>query len=298
MRLPYFLALAALLVSCSESPKDAPVASEESGAPEPVVTEAEPKPTAPPKFWSELAIHKAIRAVNPVYSGNGQFQIDPQGQPQAISLAACGVSDIGPLKGMALQQIDLSGNPISDLSPLKGMPLIGLYLEDTNVEDLTPLAGNTTLKELYVSRTPLRKLSGLEGVPIEQFNAINSRVEDLSGLAGTPLKMAWFTGCNVTDITPLRGCPMESLTLHQTPITDLSPLAGTSLQRLHIGETPVTDLTPLAGLPLTRLVFDYDKIEKGLDVVKAIPSITEIGTAYDDNKKDLVLPAQFWAEKG
>jgi Leucine-rich repeat (LRR) protein len=85
-----------------------------------------------------------------------------------------------------------------------------------------------------------------------------------------------------------------SLTLHRTKVADLSPLAKSGLQRLHIGETRVTDLSPLAGLRLTRLVFDPEKITKGKEAVMAIPTITEIGTKFEDEANDLAAPAVFW----
>jgi Leucine-rich repeat (LRR) protein len=89
-----------------------------------------------------------------------------------------------------------------------------------------------------------------------------------------------------------------SLTLHRTPVNDISPLANTGLQRLHIGETNVSDLTPLKGLRLTRLVFDPDDIKSGMDVVKAIPTITEIGSKFEDGQNDLKPAAVFWQERG
>ena len=74
---------------------------------------------------------------------------------------------------------------------------------------------------------------------------------------------------------------------------DLSPLAGTSLQRLHIGETPITDLSPLKGMSLTRLVFNPDMITTGFDVIAQMPSLTEVGTRFEDGSNDLQPPGAF-----
>lgn len=288
-----FCALALVLVSCKE---------EDSGAerPEPASTpEQEPKKTVSPAptVWSELTIHQAIRDKNPDYSGNGQFQIDERGQPVAMSLDSCGVSDISMLRGMPLQSLDLRGCPVPDISALEGMPLLELYVENTAVDDLSPLEGIQTLRKFYGSGTVLSDLSPLEGAPIMELNLVGTRVEDLAPLSTMPIQMLWLTDSPVKDITPLAKCPLVSLTLHRTLVTDLSPLAGTRLQRLHIGETPVVDLTPLQSVPLTRLVFSPGKIEKGMDVVKAIPSLQEIGSQFEDGANDLQSPAAFWSAR-
>ena len=242
--------------------------------------------------WNDQRLHDEIRHYNPNYTGQGQFQIEG-GKVLRAMLAKAGIVNLECFRGMSLLGLDLSGNAVKDLSPLKGHPLEAIYLEDTAVEDLTPLRG-APIREFYAARTPLHNLIGLEGAPIEQFNVVGSRVADLSALKGAPLQMVWLTDCPVSDVSALVESPLVSLTLHRTKITDLSPLAGTRLQRLHIGETMVTDLTPLATVPLTRLVFTPPLIEKGIDAVKSISTMREIGHKFDDSGRELVAPAKFW----
>ena len=102
-----------------------------------VLLAAEPvKKTPPPQptFWSEVKLHEVIRAANPGYTGNGQFQIDQRGQVQAIALDKCGVTDISPFKGMNLMALYLLECAVSDISMLADMPLVELYLENTGGE--------------------------------------------------------------------------------------------------------------------------------------------------------------------
>jgi len=113
-----------------------------------------------------------------------------------------------------------------------------------------------------------------------------------------PLQMLWLTDTPVSDIAPLAKCPLVSLTLHRTSVTDVSPLAGTALQRLHIGETDVTDLSPLRGMRLTRLVFDPDKITKGIEVLAELPALQEVGTKFEEGANDLAPPAVFFQNRG
>ncbi len=295
---PIFLSacLPLLLVSCGEGNDPATESTPNVDAAAPAEkTERAPAPQQP-QFWSEVKLHEAVRSKNPGYSGNGQFQIDQNGQVQAIALDNCGVTDLSPFEGMKLQALYLLSCPVPDVTPLRGMPLVELYLENTAVKDLSPIAGMSSLRKLYLSGTMVSDLSPLKGLPITELNLVNTQVSDLSPLAGMPLQMLWLTDSPVENIAPLADSPLVSLTLHRTPVTDLSPLANSNLQRLHIGETNVTDLTPLKGVRLTRLVFDPDEIEKGMDVLQQMPTLRELGTKFEDGANDLKPPPVFWQE--
>ena len=94
------------LVGCGGD-DDAPEHTETAPVAEPAPTPAPaPAPATKPKFWSEVALHSAIREVNPGYSGNGEFQIE-NGKVSAIRLAQCGVTNLTPLAGMELAMLDL-----------------------------------------------------------------------------------------------------------------------------------------------------------------------------------------------
>ncbi|MCC6882341.1 MAG: hypothetical protein WBE58_11640 [Verrucomicrobiales bacterium] len=288
------LALAAG-ISCSPS---TPPAGEGSGSDEKAPVSAVDAPAEPPRrLWTEVTLHEAVRAKNPDYTGNGEFNLTPDGLPVAIGLGKCKVSDISFLRGMPLQALDLLECPVKDLSPIQGMPLVELYLEKTPVENLSVLATLPTLQKLYLNDTPVKDLAPIRGLAqLQELYLVHTQVSDLGPVGGlSALQGLWLTGSPVSDLTPLKQSPLISLTVHQTKVQDLSPLAGTRLQRLHIGETAVKDLTPLGGLALTRLVFTPGRIEKGFDAVKAIPSLREIGTRFDDAEKDLASPAEFWS---
>jgi Leucine-rich repeat (LRR) protein len=153
------------------------------------------------------------------------------------------------------------------------------------------------IKKLYLSGTPVRDIAPLQGMPLTDFNAIDTQIVDISPLAKSPIAMLWLTNCPVESIAPLHTIPLVSVTLKGTKVRDLTPLSGTQLQRLHIAETPVEDLSPLKGIPLTRLVFTPANIKQGLDVAKALP-LAQIGTRFEEDGNDLLPPAQFWAGQG
>ncbi len=238
-------------------------------------------------------LHAALRARNPGYTGLAQFRIE-QGQVLAADLSKSGLSDLTPLASWAAEALDLSGNLVSDLSPLKGMQLGTLYLERTQVKDLSPLT-DMPLHELYLGFTPVSDLKPLRGAPLVNLNLISSAVQDINPLADAPLEMLWLSDTKVSDLSPLANSPLVSLTLKGTQVSELAPVRQmTKLQRLHIGATPVTDLTPLRDLQLTRLVFNPANITAGIDAVRQIKTMQQLGTVFEDTTESLMSPSEFW----
>jgi internalin A len=235
----------------------------------------------------------ALKEKNPAFSG--QLQMEPiSADLLALVINDPNLKDIRPLARQRIGLLDLSKCDLTDLSPLQGLPLTELYLEDNaRLADITALRG-MPLQKLYLSRTRVENLGPLRGAPLEDLNLLGARVKDLAPLAECPIKMLWLTGCPVEDISPLRRVPLVSLTLQDTRVSDLSPLEGHSLQRLHIGGTEVTDLTPLGSSQLTRLIFTPAKIKTGLDAVRKIATLQELGTRFDDSADDKMPPASFW----
>lgn len=235
------------------------------------------------------ALHQRLKARNPDYNGNAQFA-----QDQALGLVGdftgSRISDLSPLAGVPFNALDLRGQPISDLRPLKGMPLTLLGIEDTQVADLTPLTG-MKLQKLYLNNAPLSDVRSLAGMPLKELMLAGTKVKDLMSLKGSPVQSLWLNNTPMRDISPIAGCRLISLTLEGTKVVDLKPLAKmTSLKRLNIAEAPVADLTPLKHLKLERLVFTPGNIMKGLDIVRNMKSLKEVGTMLDT----LMPPEEFW----
>ena len=190
--------------------------------------------------------------------------------------------------------LDLSGNPVREIRHLKGMPLRTLFLENTKVESLRDLK-DARLVELRLNNSPVSSLQGLEGQPLENLYAVGTRITEVSALNASNLNQLWLSESPVSDVSGLKGLPLVSLTLYRTFVSDLSFVRKLPvLQRLHIGDTLIEDLTPLDGLNLTRLVFSPDRIKKGLNIVRNLHGLREIGTAFDDQRRDLTSPELFW----
>jgi len=151
---------------------------------------------------------------------------------QPASTSAAILTDVSPLKGLSLIELNLDGNPILDLTPLQGMPLEQLSLWQWRGTDLRPLKG-MKLKSLNIG-------GGMQKL-------------DLTPLAELPLDFLCINFSRVTDLTPLKKVPLTTLLCANTPVSDLTPLSGTKLKLLTIYKTNVWDLSPLKGLPLTEL---------------------------------------------
>jgi len=234
-------------------------------------------------------LEELLRAKNPGYKGGVQFEMD-QGLPVGISLAGLDVEDISMLEDLPLLALDLSGTRVSDISVLKGMPLRMLAMEQTRVEDLSPLK-DSQIQQLHLNNTRVRNLQDIEGLPIRELYLPETRVVDLSPLVGMPITGLWLNDTDVEDITVLGTMPLETVTLRGTRVKDLTPLARVAqLKRIHIAETRVEDLTPIAGLQLTRLLFTPSRINKGMDLIRLMPTLKELGDSFDSR----MPPAQFW----
>lgn len=287
---PAAVALAALLlVACGCGDADSQAPSNQDAPP---VSVAPARPDDP-RHMTVSELPEKLKAANPGFTG----QLDARrvaGEIRSLDLYGSGVSDISPLRGLPLRELDLTGLPVEDISALNGMPLRALMLEGTRVRDLTPLKG-MHLEVLKLQSTPVTDLSPIHGMPLRELNLMNLPIEDIGFVRDMPLEILWLVGTRVKDLSPLRGKRLVSLDIQGTPVADLSPLRGmTTLKRLNIAESAVSDLTPLEGLALERLIFTPERIHKGLEVVRNMPSLERlgIGRSFDT----VMPPAQFWAE--
>jgi len=145
---------------------------------------------------------------------------------------------------------------------------------------------------LYLEGTNVKNLAPLTEARLQFLNLKNTPVEDITPLKDQPLNTLWLVGTKVKSLEPLVGKTLISLDVENTTVEDLSPLRKLpSLERLNIAGSAVTDLTPLQGLRLNRLIFTPEKISKGLNVARSMPTLKEIGPTL----KTATNPAKFWA---
>lgn len=263
-----------------------------------ITPEAKPKPAArsPLREVDLKSLTEGLRAANPSF--RAEPMVEDQGGIIVLAINDPEIRDISPLAGLRIHKLDLYQCSVSDLTPLAGLPLVALALDRTKVTDLRPLAG-MPLEYLSLSETEVTDLTPLAGCPLKQLNLVRTKVTNLAPLARCPLETLWLNDTPVKDLSPLRNVPLVSLTIAGTLVEDLSPLKGMPLKRLHIARSQVKDLTPLRWLRLERLVFTPSRIQTGMDIIRHMPTLREIGTAFgeaDWGIPDRIMPPEeFWA---
>jgi len=213
-------------------------------------------------FWRNLLEKQGVKF--------NKIKLDEDGILRELDLKETGITDLTPLKGIPLTNLEAGKNELSDLTPLKGMPLKHLAIGYTRVSDLTPLKG-MPLTTLYLISNPT--------------------LSDLTPLKG--MKLIWLNlhGTKATDLTPLKGMPLTDLAIgYCRDLVDLTPLKGMPLTKLDIADTRVSDLTPLKGMKLTYFIFTPTSIRKGIDCIQEMTTLKIMGTYWNNQ----ISADEFW----
>jgi serine/threonine protein kinase len=195
-----------------------------------------------------------------------------------LKLVGANVRDLAPLKGMALNAIELNCPGLSDLSALRGMPLRvarltniaggnlavlrGMALTELQLAgchgalDLSALRGMPLTTLVLHNCSGLRDLAMLQGMPLTSVRIDSCHgLVDLNGLQGAPITTLDIRNCSsVRDLAPLKELALTTLDLSGCGLVqDLAALQTMPLAELDIAGTEVRDLAPLRGLPLAKL---------------------------------------------
>jgi hypothetical protein len=146
---------------------------------------------------------------------------------------------------------------LSNLEPLRGLALTELDCGWSQVRDLAPLRALTGLTKLRVAgNTGLTDLAPLAGLPLVEL-----QLEGCTRLA---------------NLEPLRRLPrLASLNVANTAVRDLAPLRGLKLTSLSFHATRVSDVSPLARMPLQSISCDFQPDRDGA-LLRSIRSLTRI----------------------
>jgi len=217
----------------------------------------------------------------------------------SLRLAGTRVTNLAPLLGMPLTILTITGTSVADLSPLHGMALTAIDLSGLPVTDLSPLIG-MPLTWLDLHHSPLTSIASLQGAKLSALNLADSRVTDLSPLKGMPLAILDLSNTPVIDLKPLVGAPLATLVLDGTAVSDISALRLLPLKELRLSGTRINDLRPLcddqgAGHSLERLILP-PSADKGLDQLRRLTSLLQIGSRWDGSWAKVPSAADFWRQ--
>jgi Leucine-rich repeat (LRR) protein len=215
------------------------------------------------------AVAKKLQELNPRFDGKVGSKIENDAVV-AVDFSTVHVSDISPVRALPrLLRLSCTGtvdgpvvSDLTDISPLKGLALEDLDIAKSHVSDLSPLAG-MRLASFSAWDCLVSDLRPLHGMPLNALFLSFTQVTDLSALKGMPLRKLVLHGSNVADLSPLKGMPLVNLTCDRTKVTDLSPLEGMPLKAL--GFTPrnivkgIAVIRHIEGLTING-TWDGDKV--------------------------------------
>lgn len=227
-----------------------------------------------------------LKELNLGYDGQERHKI-ADGQVTELTLPSEAIKDLSPVRALAGLRKLFCGDSrvkgvLSDLSPLRGMALTNLRCANTQVADLTPLKG-MPLEYLSLVGNPVGDLQPLAGAPLTRLFLASTKVSGLAPLKGMAITDLYVEGTKVADLAPLQGMPLSRLSLTDTPVTDLTPIQDAPLTFLNITGTAVKDLAPLAKMPLRFLNCDQAAAENK----RAVQTLMAISTLQKVNGKSV-----------
>lgn len=251
------------------------------------------------------AVRARLLELNPESDGN----ITPTIENDTVAVLAFHsdyVQDITPLRSLKhLRKLAIYGakteaQRLSDLSPLKGMQLTDLNVDHNKIADLTPLSG-MPLTRLSLWQYRGSDLTPLKGMPLTWLNIGGGKQQlDLSPLAGMPLAYLCVNWSQVSDFGPLQNLPLKELECSNTPLTDAGlvslkackQLATVSLFSTQVTAAGITDLQK--SLPNCKVI-DRDPLlaktpmaspEAWIKAVSAMPAAEQV-KAFSARMKEL-----------
>ncbi|MCX6911144.1 MAG: hypothetical protein NTY01_24315, partial [Verrucomicrobia bacterium] len=227
-----------------------------------------------------------LQELNPGYGGNERHKT-ADGRVTELTLSSEAIKNLSPVRALAGLQKLFCGDSrvkgvLSDLSPLRGLALTDLRCANTQIADLTPLKG-MPLEYLSLVGNPVSDLQPLAGAPLARLFLASTQVSDLAPLKGMALTDLYVEGTKVADLSPLQGMPLSRLSLTQTPVADLTPVQDAPLTFLNITGTAVKDLAPLAKMPLRYLLCEMAAAGNK----RAVQTLMAISTLQKVNNKSV-----------
>ena len=185
------------------------------------------------------------------------------------------------IAGGVVTEIEINSEQVTDIAPIRVFgALVSLNMAHTNVSDakLPLIKGCSNLASLYLGDNKQITDEGLRHVK-----------------SWKKLSTLHLAGTQVTDegMLHLLDCQnLRHLTLDRTRVSDvgMASLKGMPLKHLTIYDTSITDVTALKGMPLEAIRLTPKNITRGLDILRDMQSIKNIGITW----RQVWPAAEFW----
>ncbi len=113
---------------------------------------------------------------------------------EKLTMSGSKVTDLSALSALRLKSLNFYGCAISDLTPIRKMALEEINVRESRVADISPLIG-MPIKSLDLTGTPVLDFSPLAQLPLERCYLQSNRITDLAVLRGLPLKELVLNQC-------------------------------------------------------------------------------------------------------
>lgn len=158
-----------------------------------------------------------------------------------LAVAGQHISDLTPLAGLPLIEINLDGNPLVDISPLRFCAFLTIaHFDNTYVSDVTPLRYLSNLDTIHIQYTSVDSIKQLEGMPIGSLHIFGAPAKDYENLAAIPnLSYVYVSHLTPEELDTI--CAVEqlkNLTVHDTDLVDFEPF--TRIKNLENGTLSVS----------------------------------------------------------
>jgi Leucine-rich repeat (LRR) protein len=223
---------------------------------------------------------------------------------KTLRIAHSDITDIAPLKELALINLDLSANHVTDLTPLDNMTsLTTLYLYHQGpdyITDISPLANLTELYVLDLEANKISDITPLKGLlNLRYLHLKDNRIADISSLSElTELSLVNVSLNMLTDLTPLTSSKsISALYANNNRITSVEFAAELNkITHLGLNRNRISDISQLKELrEPTLLSLDMNNITsiEPLERHMAEKRIKELGIAYNCIEDLYLYPLYF-----
>ena len=197
-----------------------------------------------------------LKELNPGFDGKEEHKV-VKGQVEWLSFPNTTIWDVAPVRALVkLKYLRCGGlslptehfrSPLSDLTPLQGLSLGQLDCACCNIADLTPLRG-MPLTRLNCYSTLVTDITPLRGMPLGHIDINNSLVSDLSPLSEAPLATLFCHSTRVTELLPIKDVPLKEIRYDFDPKRDTETLRS------------IKTLEKINGLPVAEF---WKQVEAG-----------------------------------
>ena len=180
-----------------------------------------------------------------------------------LKTLVCNNSCVSSLDGLEkfheLERLYLSGNRISDLSPLQGLNLIELDISNNPVDSLFAIKNHSRLEILKCSNTMIETLQDLHTIKtITRLECSNSRLKDINGINNcSRLKILDVSRQDIESITALSNLTeLEEFNCSYNKVKNIQKLERcSSLKILNLKYNLIDSFEPISNLYLLKELY-------------------------------------------